>query len=81
LRTLDKLEVTREGEEVFICAAARSFLYHQVRNMAGTLSLVGTGYWSVEEFRTAFAACDRTKGGPTAPSEGLYFWDVIYPQK
>ncbi|MFA5041266.1 MAG: tRNA pseudouridine(38-40) synthase TruA [Bdellovibrionales bacterium] len=81
LRTLDKLEVTREGEDVFILSEARSFLYHQVRNMVGTLSLVGTGHWSVENFRTAFAACDRTKGGPTAPAEGLYFWGVTYPQK
>jgi len=81
LRTLDRLKVTREGDDVFIDAAARSFLYHQVRNMAGTLTYVGTGNWSLEDFASAFAACDRTKGGPTAPPEGLYFWGVSYPQK
>ncbi len=81
LRTLDKLIVTRDGEDVFIDAAARSFLYHQVRNMAGTLAYVGTGNWSLERFADAFAACDRAKGGPTAPPEGLYFWNVTYPQK
>jgi tRNA pseudouridine38-40 synthase len=81
LRTLDKLEVTREGEEVFILASARSFLYHQVRNMVGTLTFVGTGHWSQDDFRAAFEACDRTKGGPTAPPQGLYFWKVTYPQK
>ena len=81
IRTLDNLEVTREGEEVIICCEARSFLYHQVRNMVGTLSYVGTGHWSLEEFKTAFAACDRAKGGLTAPAHGLCFWSVSYPQK
>jgi tRNA pseudouridine38-40 synthase len=81
LRTLDVLNVAREGEDVFIWAAARSFLYHQVRNMVGTLSLVGTEHWSIEDFGSAFAACDRTKGGPTAPPQGLCFWNASYPQK
>ena len=80
VRNLDRLEVSRQGEEVFIYAEARSFLYHQVRNMTGTLSLVGTGRWSVADFKSAFEACDRGKGGPTAPPQGLYFWGVSYPQ-
>ncbi len=79
LRTLDKLQVWREGEEVFVQAEARSFLYHQVRNMVGTLCMVGMGNWSVEQFQAAFEACDRTKGGPTAPPQGLTFWSVWYP--
>ncbi len=79
LRTLDKLDVTRDGDDVFVLAAARSFLYHQVRNMVGTLALVGAGNWSLDDFAAAFKACDRAKGGPTAPAEGLYFWGVSYP--
>lgn len=81
VKTLDRLNVTRDGETIVIETAARSFLYHQVRNMAGTLAMVGTGQWSLDDFRTAFAACDRSKGGPTAPAHALCFWDVTYPQK
>ncbi len=80
VRTLDQLDIAADGEVVTIHTKARSFLYHQVRNMVGTLVYVGTGYWTVEDFKAAFAACDRTKGGPTAPPQGLCFWDVTYPQ-
>ncbi|MBI3419936.1 MAG: tRNA pseudouridine(38-40) synthase TruA, partial [Proteobacteria bacterium] len=58
--------------------SARSFLYHQVRNMMGSLLNVGTGQWSVEDFKNAFEACDRKRGGPTAPAQGLYFLRVDY---
>ncbi len=81
IRTLDKLDVSREGEVVYVDTEARSFLYHQVRNMVGSLVFVGTGQWSIDNFRRAFDACDRTKGGPTAPPQGLCFWNVTYPQK
>jgi tRNA pseudouridine38-40 synthase len=81
IRTLDKLDITRDGDEVMVFAQARSFLYHQVRNMVGTLSYVGTGKWTMDDFRAAFAACDRTKGGPTAPPQGLCFWEVTYPNE
>jgi len=79
VRTLDRLTIQQEGEEIFVYAEARSFLYHQVRNMVGTLTMVGKGSWSLDDFRTAFAACDRAKGGPTAPPQGLYFCGVSYP--
>jgi len=78
LKTLDEIRVEREGEEIRIHARARSFLYHQVRNFAGSLKYVGEGRWTVADFKTAFEAADRTKGGPTAPPEGLYFSEVIY---
>jgi tRNA pseudouridine38-40 synthase len=81
IRTLGKLDVVKEGDEISVTTEARSFLYHQVRNMVGTLSYVGTGHWSMADFIKAFKACDRTKGGPTAPSHGLYFWGVSYPEK
>lgn len=81
LRTLDRLDVKREGDEILITTEARSFLYHQVRNMVGTLCCIGKGDWSLEKFRAAFEACDRKKGGPTAPPQGLYFLGVSYPQK
>jgi len=79
VKTLDQLEITQDGEIITIHVSARSFLYHQVRNMAGTLVLVGTSQWTVDDFKAAFAARDRTKGGPTAPPQGLYFWGATYP--
>lgn len=79
LRTLDKMEITQQGEVFTFETKARSFLYHQVRNMVGTLAMVGTGQWSVQDFADAFVAADRMRGGPTAPPEGLYFYGVDYP--
>jgi tRNA pseudouridine38-40 synthase len=78
VKTLEKLDVTQTGDSIFIDTTARSYLYHQVRNMVGTLMMVGTGQWSQDDFRAAFAAKDRAKGGPTAPPQGLFFWQVKY---
>jgi tRNA pseudouridine38-40 synthase len=78
LKTLDALEVSRVGEELHIEARARSFLHHQVRNMAGTLKLVGLGRWSPDDVARALAARDRRAGGPTAPAEGLALVAVRY---
>lgn len=78
IKTLDFLRVERVGEEVQITVSARSFLYHQVRNFAGALVYVGTGKWSVADFKKAFDAKDRTKGAISAPAEGLYFMKVEY---
>jgi len=79
IKTLDRLEVARQGEEIHIEAGARSFLHHQVRNMAGTLKLVGEGKWRPARVAEALAARDRRAGGPTAPAAGLYLVEVIYP--
>jgi len=80
LRTLDALDIRRDGENIIFHTDARSFLYHQVRNMVGTLTLVGNGQWSVNDFRKAFESHDRRAGGPTAPAQGLTFWEVDYPK-
>jgi len=80
LRTLDRLDVTRDGEVVEVVAEARSFLHHQVRNMVGTLKLVGEGRWPVERVGAALATCDRRAAGPTAPPEGLALTGVCYPE-
>ena len=81
VKTLDRLDVTREGEHVVIRAAARSFLHHQVRSMVGTLSLVGLGQWREEQVAQALAAKDRAALGLNAPPEGLYFVKAIYPEE
>jgi tRNA pseudouridine38-40 synthase len=78
VKTLDALEVWREGEEIRIEARARSFLHHQVRNLVGTLRLAGEGKWSADDVRAALEARDRRAGGPTAPSAGLYLVRVKY---
>jgi tRNA pseudouridine38-40 synthase len=78
VKTLDRLEVEREGEEIRIHAAARSFLHHQVRNMAGSLKLVGEGRWRADDIAAALAAKDRRAAGPTAPPEGLFLVEVRY---
>ena len=78
VKTLDALDLTRAGEEIHIAARARSFLHHQVRNMAGTLKLVGLGSWRPGDVATALAASDRRAGGPTAPAEGLTLIAIDY---
>ncbi len=79
LRTLDRLTVTRTGEVIEVVAEARSFLHHQVRNMVGTLKLVGDGRWAPERVAAALAARDRSAAGPTAPAHGLCLTRVRYP--
>lgn len=78
VRTLDHFIVQREGVDIWIDAHARSFLHHQVRNMVGTLELIGKGKWSIADLRAALAARDRRRGGPTAPAAGLYLMAVEY---
>lgn len=78
VKTLDRLDVSRAGGEIHVVAEARSFLHHQVRNMVGTLALVGRGKWRRADVESALAARDRAAAGPTAPPEGLYLTAVRY---
>ncbi len=78
VRTLDRLDVERVGDEIRIHAAARSFLHHQVRSMTGTLAKAGSGRWSVQDVEEALEARDRTRCGPMAPPSGLYLVGVSY---
>ena len=79
IKTLDRLDVERVGDEVHIRAAARSFLHHQVRSMVGCLALVGMGRWREAQIAEALAAQDRAALGLNAPPEGLYFVKAVYP--
>jgi tRNA pseudouridine38-40 synthase len=78
VKTLDRLDVARAGEEIRISAAARSFLQHQVRSMVGSLVHVGEGKWSVDDLGAALAARDRAGCGQVAPPHGLYLVRVDY---
>jgi len=78
VKTLDRLDVERRGDEIHVTASARSFLHHQVRSMVGSLVLVGEGKWSAEDLAAALAARSRKKCGPVAPPDGLYLVAVEY---
>ena len=78
MKTLDVAEVWREGEEVRLAFAARSFLHRQVRSMTGSLAEVGAGRWTPADLKVALEAADRTACGPVAPAEGLYLVGVEY---
>lgn len=80
VKTLDRLDVSQDGDRISIHAAARSFLHHQVRSMVGCLSLVGQGRWTTEDLRDALEARDRTALGLNAPPDGLYFAGATYPE-
>jgi tRNA pseudouridine38-40 synthase len=79
VKTLDRLKVSKLGEEIHVTAAARSFLHHQVRSMVGCLALVGRGQWRADDMRKALEARDRSALGFNAPPQGLYFVEAIYP--
>lgn len=78
MKTLDLADVRREGEEVILEFASRSFLHRQVRSMTGTLAEVGVGRWTKADVVAALAARDRRACGPVAPAEGLYLTGVSY---
>jgi tRNA pseudouridine38-40 synthase len=78
LKTLDRLDVARNGDELRITASARSFLQHQVRSMVGSLLHVGEGKWSAADLAAALAARDRARCGQVAPPHGLYLVRVEY---
>jgi len=77
-KTLDRLDVTRDGDEIVVVAEARSFLHNQVRIMTGTLRQAGEGKLTPDDMRAIVEACDRTKAGETAPPDGLYLTGVRY---
>jgi tRNA pseudouridine38-40 synthase len=78
VKTLDRLDVAHDGDEVRVSAAARSFLHHQVRSMVGSLVHVGDGKWSADDLAAALAARDRSACGQVAPPQGLYLVLVEY---
>jgi tRNA pseudouridine38-40 synthase len=78
VKTLDRLDVARDGDDLRITVSARSFLHTQVRSMVGALAAVGDGRWTADDLSAALAACDRTACAPVAPPDGLYLVRVDY---
>ncbi len=80
VRTLEHIALTEHGDELHLDVTAQAFLHHQVRNIVGTLMWVGKGKLLPTDIPGIFAAKDRAAAGPTAPSEGLCFMSVEYPE-
>lgn len=86
MKTLDRIDIIASpydnhgGMEIQFHLEALSFLHHQVRNIVGTMMLVGERKWTKNDLEQALKAKDRTKGGPTAPASGLYFVRVDYDE-
>ena len=78
VKTIDRLDVSRAGDEIRISISARSFLHNQVRSIAGSLALVGEGRWSADELAAALEARNRAACGPVAPACGLYLVRIDY---
>jgi tRNA pseudouridine38-40 synthase len=78
LRTLDRCDVVREGDEIVVYVNARSFLHHQVRSIVGCLKMVGMGRWPERKIGQVLAARDRSQCAALAPSAGLYLAGVDY---
>ncbi|MGV6809286.1 MAG: tRNA pseudouridine(38-40) synthase TruA [bacterium] len=80
-RNVQAVRVHRQGEFVYIDIQANAFLYHMVRNIAGSLIKVGMGEQPVDWLNSLLAAKDRRQAAPTAPAGGLYFVQVAYPEQ
>ena len=78
VKTLDRLDVARDGDLIEIRASARSFLHNQVRSMVGSLKKVGEGVWRSDDLAAALKAADRARCGQVAPPDGLYLTRVDY---
>ena len=80
LRHVDAISVKGDGPLVLIEISANAYLHHMVRNIAGTLLMVGAGERPPGWVAETLAARDRTRAGITAPASGLYLWSVRYPK-
>ena len=76
VKSIDEITVRRIDDEIRIELSARSFLYHQVRNIAGSLKKVGIGKWTRADIERVLEAKDRAQAGEMAPAWGLYFMGV-----
>lgn len=79
VKTLDRFDVSRVGDEIHCYLHARSFLHNQVRSLVGTIERVGAGRWPIDRPEKALKAQDRSACGPVAPPDGLYLTKVDYP--
>jgi tRNA pseudouridine38-40 synthase len=79
LRRVDKIEVTREGDYLWLEITANAYLHHMVRNIVGTLLDVQRATEPFAAMAKVLEGADRRYAGATAPAAGLYLWRVEYP--
>lgn len=79
VRHLHRLDVTQDGDVIYFDVQANAFLHHMVRNLVGSLLLIGRGEQPVTWMKTLLDGKDRTVAGPTAAAEGLMFLGALYP--
>lgn len=79
MREVQSLEISRQGDFIIVDIQANAFLHHMVRNIVGTLLQIGRGEKPATWVKELLALKDRTKAAPTAPAEGLYMMNAIYP--
>jgi len=80
-RKVHWISVSREGDFVYIDIEANAFLHHMVRNIVGSLIMVGQSVEAVSWIADLLCCKDRTQAGPTALAAGLYLVKVSYPEK
>ena len=80
IKTLSNIEIIKQGDNINIYVSAPSFLHHMVRNIVGSLLLVGRGIWPAQKIKEVLEQKNRIYAGPTAPAKGLYFLAVKYPK-
>lgn len=78
VKNLDTIKITKDGCDIIVEVSAQSFLHNMVRNIVGTLKMVGAGKFTPEDVKRILEAKDRKAAGITAPAYGLYFWKVEY---
>ena len=81
VKTIDNISIEKNDNEIVFTIRAKSFLHHQVRNIVGSLQLVGLNKWNEENLLDVLNKKDRKTAGPTAPACGLVFNYVKYPDE
>lgn len=78
VRTLYRLAVSQSGERFVFDLHANAFLHHMVRNLVGSLAMVGSGRQPVDWLAGVLAGRDRSRAAPTFSPSGLYLTGVDY---
>lgn len=78
IRTISESSWRNDGEEITYTVRGNGFLHHMVRNLVGTMLIIGKGTWQPKDMKRILAARDRSAAGPTAPPNGLWLMSVEY---
>ena len=81
VKTIEKIQITKQGDCIAIDVKAQSFLHHMVRNLVGVIVPIGEGRQAIEWATEVLESRDRGQGGITSPPEGLYFINAEYPDQ